>query len=308
MDLEDRLNNNSEVIFNHNYDLIIKLIDLTIQNNLIYDTNFPDEIENNLKKIVLLNNKRNPPEQDLENIDKISIDFDRKEKTEDFYRNEKLKKYSKIFKNRNKTNNNSKKKKILSNNKNNNLFNCNELNSKKICDDYKKSLTIEKNNYIYINKSFSQKDFTENEFGNNKENISSKVKKSFDITNDLNEQIKIKKNNKIVFMNKSLIKKKTKKREYIEKKRKSIYRGVTKNGKKWQTIISYKKNIRYYGVYPKEEIAARAYDIISIKNKGIKARTNFKYNLHQIQKISETNIDFNIKNINENIINLIKEL
>ena len=150
MDLEDRLNNNSEVIFNHNYDLIIKLIDLTIQNNLIYDTNFPDEIENNLKKIVLLNNKRNPPEQDLENIDKISIDFDRKEKTEDFYRNEKLKKYSKIFKNRNKTNNNSKKKKILSNNKNNNLFNCNELNSKKICDDYKKSLTIEKKKlYLY---------------------------------------------------------------------------------------------------------------------------------------------------------------
>lgn len=208
----------------------------------------------------------------------------------------------------NKTNNNSIQKKILSNNKNNNLFNCNELNSKKICDDNKKYLTIEKSNYIYINKSFSQKDINENKFRNHKEKISSKEKKSFDISNKLNEQIKIKKNNKIVFMNKSLIKKKTKKREYIEKNRKSIYRGVTKNGKKWQTIISYKKNKRYYGIYPKEEIAAMVYDIISIKNKGIKALTNFKYNLHQIQKISETNIDFNKKNINENIINLIKEL
>ena len=110
-------------------------------------------------------------------------------------------------------------------------------------------------------------------------------------------------------MNKNLINKKTKKNDItIKKLRKSMYRGVTKNGKKYQVIISYKKNIRYYGVYPTDEIAARAYDIISIKNKGIKASTNFKYDLHQIQKISEANIDFNTKNINKKIMNLIEEL
>ena len=61
-------------------------------------------------------------------------------------------------------------------------------------------------------------------------------------------------------------------------------------------------------MYPSDEIVARAYDIISIKNRGIKANTNFKYDFYQIQKISEINIDFNSKNINENIIKLIKEI
>ncbi len=108
-------------------------------------------------------------------------------------------------------------------------------------------------------------------------------------------------------MNKSLIKEKIKKNTKEKKYRNSLYRGVTKNGKKWQTIVSYKKNMQYYGVYPTEEIAARVYDIISIKNKGIRAKTNFIYNLHQIQKISEEKI-FNTNNINEDIIKLIKEL
>ena len=73
-------------------------------------------------------------------------------------------------------------------------------------------------------------------------------------------------------------------------------------------ITSYKRNNRYYGVYPTDEIAARAYDIISIKNRGIKAKTNFKYDLHQIQKISEVNVDFISNNISGKIINLIEEL
>ena len=52
-------------------------------------------------------------------------------------------------------------------------------------------------------------------------------------------------------------------------------------------------------------MAARVYDIFSIKNRGIKAKTNFQYNLHQIQKISEVNIDYNSDNIEEIILNLI---
>jgi hypothetical protein len=39
------------------------------------------------------------------------------------------------------------------------------------------------------------------------------------------------------------------------------------NNKKW-----------YKGSYYSEDTAARIYDIFSIKNRGIKARTNFKYN------------------------------
>lgn len=170
-----------------------------------------------------------------------------------------------------------------------------------------KSLTIEKCDNIYINKSYLKKEKKNNikkiiSLEQNNLNDNNKIK------NNLNEQIKIKKNNKLIFMNKSLIKDKTKIKDFKEKKhRSSLYRGVSKNGKKWQTIVSYKKNYQYYGVYPTEEFAARVYDIISIKNKGIKAKTNFIYDLHQIQKISETNI-FNSDNINENVIKLIKEL
>ena len=99
-------------------------------------------------------------------------------------------------------------------------------------------------------------------------------------------------------MNKCLIKTKTKKEDIMkEKKRKSLYRGVSRNGNKWQTIISFNKKIEYLGVYPTEEIAARVYDIFSIKNRGIKAKTNFEYDIHQIQKITESNIDFKLENL-----------
>ena len=107
-------------------------------------------------------------------------------------------------------------------------------------------------------------------------------------------------------MNKCCLKKKIKKekREAIPK-RKSLYRGVTKNGKKWQTIISHKLNKKYIGVFPSQETAARIYDIISLKNKGIKAQTNFIYNIHQIQNIIDANIDYKSKNIDEIISNLL---
>ena len=101
----------------------------------------------------------------------------------------------------------------------------------------------------------------------------------------------------MIFMNKCLVK--TKKNNDIDeiKKRKSLYRGVSKNGNKWQAIITYKQNKGYAGVYPTEELAARVYDFISIKNRGIKAKTNFQYNLHQMQIIKETDFDFKTKNI-----------
>ena len=63
MDLEKNIKNKSERAFNKNNGVIKKLIDLTFQNNLIFDTIFPIEVENNLKKINLENNEGNSLEE-----------------------------------------------------------------------------------------------------------------------------------------------------------------------------------------------------------------------------------------------------
>ena len=66
-------------------------------------------------------------------------------------------------------------------------------------------------------------------------------------------------------------------------------------------------NKKYYiGSYISEEIAARVYDILAIKNRGINARTNFIYNHIQIKKINESTINIksgNISDIIEELIN-----
>ena len=78
----------------------------------------------------------------------------------------------------------------------------------------------------------------------------------------------------------------TKKNKNIQKKilklnsRSSKYRGVSKNGNKWQVHIMINKKNKYIGIYDSEEIAARIYDVESIKKNGLKAITNFKYNLN----------------------------
>ena len=119
--------------------------------------------------------------------------------------------------------------------------------------------------------------------------------------------IKVKKNNKLIYMNKNLIKPK-KKISIIgnQKRRSSFYRGVSKNGNKWQVIIFFNGKPRYIGNYDSQEIAARIYDIISIKKLGVKAKTNFEYNIQQIQKINEAYVDYKFKFIDEVIYDLIK--
>ena len=62
----------------------------------------------------------------------------------------------------------------------------------------------------------------------------------------------------------------------------------------------------YVGSYSSEEVAARIYDILEIKKRGIKARTNFKYNNIQMKKIKDTDIDIKSKNINDFIDNFFK--
>ena len=208
------------------------------------------------------------------------------------------------------------KKRDFSKKKDKNIFSNNND------DDNNKSNKIENCNYFYINKS----NLKENELNNstinknideeinkkNKENIYIKEennsKDNINKKNVFSNDIRVKKNNKMIYINKYLIKEKSKKKKNIEeKKRKGRYRGVSKNGNKWQTLLSYKNKNGYFGVYPTQEIAARVYDIVSIKLQGIKAKTNFKYDIHQIQKIIDAKVDFKSKNFDEILSNIIKE-
>lgn len=271
MDLKEIIDKNDEYTFKNNNSIMSQLLDLIVKNNLIFENDFPSIIEKQYNQIPFVKNKK------IFNIIKI---------------NKKKEKFTKI--------------------KNNNSFEKNRIYNKFTSEDYNISNIIEKCNYIYINKSSPKKDKLNNmideeinkniNYNNNSENISNnKITK---IT-DLYKQIKIKKNKKYIFMYENLLKKKKYKEIKESKNRRGVYRGVSKNGKKWQTIISYKRNIKYVGLYSTQEIAARVYDIASIKNKGINANTNFKYNVNQIQKISEVNIDYKSENIKEIISNLI---
>ena len=126
--------------------------------------------------------------------------------------------------------------------------------------------------------------------------------------NNFNNEVRIKDNNKIVYINSYLEKTKIihKNKKNQGKKRSSKYRGVSRNGNKWQAIMHSKKNKAYISSYSSEEDAARIYDIMSIKARGIKAKTNFQYNITQIKNIFKTEIDIKSTNINEIISNLIK--
>jgi hypothetical protein len=130
-----------------------------------------------------------------------------------------------------------------------------------------------------------------------------------------NNEIKVLKNNKVVYVNTFLLNsystskniKKLDKIAFIGRnKRSSQYRGVSKNGNQWQVLMMIHKNKSYIGSYPSEELAARIYDILALKNRGIKARTNFIYNSQQIKNICEKEIDIKAENIDEIISQLIK--
>ena len=84
-----------------------------------------------------------------------------------------------------------------------------------------------------------------------------------------------------------------------ERKRRSKFRGVSKNGNQWQVLLMHNKGKSYVGSYSSEEFAAKIYDILAIKLRGIKARTNFKYTYEQIKKIVNLDFDIKSKNIND---------
>ena len=275
-ELDENIHNTNENIFKINNSIISKLNNLIIQNNLIFENYFPSIIEKTYKELSFLNCKRYNP-NNSENNNKGLLDMN--EKSMNFYLNEKVKSEFNLIKN-------FKSTKIFyiyknySKNKDIDIFNSN------------KKYQIEKSNSIFINK---------NENCLKKKNIENTME-------NVSGSIKIKSNHKLIYINKSLLKQKNKKNEGVVEKRKrsSLYRGVSKNGNNWQVIINSKYNKGYIGVYKTQEIAGRIYDIISIKNKGIKAKTNFEYNIHQIQNIIDSYIDYNADNIEEIISDLIK--
>ena len=297
-ELDENILNTSKNIFKKNNNIISNLNNLIIKNNLSFDSYFPSLIEKNYKELSFLNWKRinyNSSEKNNQNLVNMN------DNSFEFYMNDKIKNEFDLLKNL------KKQKgpifyiyKNYSKNKKNIIFNSKRYN-------------IEKNNSIFINKSITKSNNLKNSIIN--EDINNNISKenneeyNSEKKDNLSNAIKIRKNKKMIYMNKSLIKQKIKKNDGIicKKKRSSLYRGVSKNGNYWQVIISSKYGKGYVGLFKTQEIAARIYDIISIKNKGIKAKTNFQYNLHQIQNISEENIDYKSKNIEEIIAGLIQK-
>ena len=287
-----------EKTFNNNQNIISELINLIIYNKLSFENEFPLNVEKSYKELCLLNKKRNflNSNKDIKidnckakinylnkinQINKIGIKKIRKRKKLSKIKNN----YNTIFKINSNFNNNSYEI------EKSDIFNINNLNLK----EEKLNNTTDK----AISKEISKKNNNSSKKNNNSKNISSI---------DFSNEIKVKKNNKMIFTNKYIIESKKKEKPIkISKNRGSSYRGVTKNGNKWQTILSFNNKSEYYGVYETPDIAARVHDVIAIKKRGIKAKTNFKYNIHQIHQIYEAKIDFKSKNIDEILLNLIKE-
>ena len=134
------------------------------------------------------------------------------------------------------------------------------------------------------------------------------------LNSDASNEIKVLKNKKVVYINTNLvtsysttrsIKKLNKIKFIIINKRKSKYRGVSKNGNKWQVLINVNHKKCYLGSYPSEELAARVYDTYAIKSYGNKARTNFVYNYNQLKIIYERKVNIKSNNISDFIKQLI---
>jgi hypothetical protein len=234
---------------------------------------------------------------------------------------------------------------------NNNLFNCSNSspNKENINKSYLKSNTIINNDYkLNENKVLDVQKTEENlNYNNNSTDlsntpsptnntISSKSTKKinyFKVINTKNEngktkkrkrkiikqtennnEIKVLKNNKVVYVNNFLLNsystskniKKLDKIAFIRRnKRSSRFRGVSKNGNQWQVLMMIKKRKLYVGSFASEELAARIYDVLTIKSRGIRARTNFIYTSKQIKNIYDKDIDIKSKNIYEVISQLV---
>ena len=203
----------------------------------------------------------------------------------------------------------------------NNLINCKQNdninkpiiiknNNKKFENINSNPDSLDSTNNNIKNKYFNITNYeSEEKINNNNNNIINTKKESpIVVDNERNNEIKVLKNNKAVYVNSYLLNspsaskklKQLNKITFIGKsKRSSKFRGVSKNGNQWQVLLMYKKGKSYVGSYSSEEFAARIYDILAIKLRGVKARTNFKYSYEQIKKIGDNDFDIKSKNIND---------
>ena len=209
-------------------------------------------------------------------------------------------------------------------NLNNDFLNNNsKLNNDNNKDYFRANLNDNYNNSIDCSKIINHSNNTSNFMKKNyfnvihikKERCKKKIKQINVNQIENNNEIKVLKNNKVVYVNSFLLNsyttskniKKFNKITFIGRnKRSSKYRGVSKNGNQWQVLMMINKNKSYIGSYPSEELAARIYDILALKNRGIKARTNFIYNSKQIKKICQMEIDIKSEKINDIISQLIE--
>ena len=201
----------------------------------------------------------------------------------------------------------------------NNLINCKQNdninkpiiiknNNKKFENINSNPDSSDSTNNIIKNKYFNITNYESEEKINNNNIINTKKESPIVVDNERNNEIKVLKNNKAVYVNSYLLNspsaskklKQLNKITFIGKsKRSSKFRGVSKNGNQWQVLLMYKKGKSYVGSYSSEEFAARIYDILAIKLRGVKARTNFKYSYEQIKKIGDNDFDIKSKNIND---------
>ena len=151
---------------------------------------------------------------------------------------------------------------------------------------------IYKNTFEYFNKILSK---DENE-SINKKDIKFKIDKSNKI-----KIIRILKNNKLVYNNNidnnninneniSFYNNNYSNKLFKKFLRSSSFRGVSKNGNKWQVLFMNNKKKYYLGNFYSEKLAAIIYDIFALKYKGKKASTNYYYTDEQITKIKELKI------------------
>ena len=340
-------------MININNDIINNLNCFILQNNLLHYNNFPLIMQNPMNHIHFLQRKRMYEYQKLyhnnlevlkENINLPSINKNNFQINKfpfyyipelgfnpllkrSLYINENNSNLKELELNKNLNNNlieiNEKNKTENNNNINNIYYN---LNKNELNDINNKNINYNINNYANIedniNKNISnnpclyKKTSLKNNFLFNVTHEKKKKykKKKYNKQTESNNEIKVLKNKKIVYINTLLLNsystskniKKLNKIIFIGKnKRSSQYRDVSKNGNQWQVLMMLKKKKLYIGTYDSEEFAGRIYDILSLKNRGIKAKTNFKYTNEQIKNICKIDIDIKDKNIYEIISQLI---
>eukprot|EP00347_Sterkiella_histriomuscorum_P005916 403354778 len=87
-------------------------------------------------------------------------------------------------------------------------------------------------------------------------------------------------------------------RVHNQTKRGSIYRGVSKNGKKWQVMVM-GNNCKYFsGSITSEKLAARIYDRFALQHFGLRAKTNLDYDKKTLQLMIDeiqAQIDYDIE-------------